>query len=77
MGRFLGHPVDNFADAHFIKHVGKFEHFNLRRKCYSKTLSKSLIQSAENRRRSVTDSGYAYVTQWFWFRKFERQPQRK
>ena len=24
-----------------------------------------VIQSAENRRKSVTDSGYAYVTQWF------------
>ena len=34
-------------------------------------------QSAENRRKSVTDSGYAYVTQWFWFRTLERQPQRK
>ena len=31
----------------------------------------------ENRRKSVTDSGYAYVTQWFWFRKFERQPLKK
>ena len=36
-----------------------------------------LSQSAENRRKSVTDSGYAYVTQRFLFRKFERQPQRK
>ena len=23
------------------------------------------LQSAENRGKSVTDSGYAYVTQWF------------
>ena len=27
--------------------------------------------------KSVTDSGYAYVKQWFWFRTFEHQPQRK
>ena len=36
-----------------------------------------VAQSAENRRKSVTNSGYAYVKQWFWFPKFERQPQRK
>ena len=27
--------------------------------------------------KSVTDSGYAYVTQWFWFRTIEHQPHRK
>ena len=27
----------------------------------------SRTQSAENRRKSITNSGYAYVTQWFWF----------
>ena len=35
------------------------------------------VQSAENRRKSVTNSGYAYVTQWLSFGTFERQPQRK
>ena len=45
--------------------------------CSQSSLVIQTYQSAENRRKSVTDSGYANVTQWFWLPKFERQPQRK